>query len=98
MIIAVFRNRVNPDTEEEFDRLYQEMSAHIAKVPGYISHKSFYADDGERVVIAEFTDKEALERWDTHPEHKKAKERGKQDIFDTYDVAVADVFERHTKP
>ena len=97
MIIAVFRNRVNAQAQKEFDRLYSEMSTHINKIPGYISHKSFASDDGEQVVIVEFENKEALEAWDIHPEHKKAKERGKQEIFDKYDVAVATIFERHTK-
>lgn len=97
MIIATFRSRVNSQAQEEFDRLYSEMSNHIVKIPGYISHKVFSSDDGEQVVIVEFENKDALEAWDSHPEHKKAKEKGKQEIFDTYDVAIATIFERHSK-
>jgi hypothetical protein len=35
--------------------------------------------------------------WDEHPEHKKYKERGKTDIFESYDVSVGEIFERHIK-
>lgn len=98
MIIAVFRSRTNPEFSAELDRLYGEMSNHIAKLPGYLGHKLFTAEDGEQVVIAEFENEEAFLAWDHHPEHKKAKERGKADIFTEYDVAVAKIFERHTKP
>ncbi len=98
MIIAVFRNRINEKVREEFDRLYTEMSDHIAKLPGYISHKTFSSNDGEQVVIVEFENEEGFLAWDKHPEHKKAKERGKEDVFTEYDVAVATIFERHTKP
>lgn len=97
-IIAAFRFTPAQKTVEELDRLYGEMSNIVAAMPGYLSHKMFSGDDGERVVVAEWTDKDAFLAWDRHPEHKKAKELGKAYLFDAYDVAVADIFEHHTKP
>lgn len=98
MIIAVFRSRTNPKTQEEFDDLYSQMTEHIGKIKGYVNHKMFAAKDGENCVIAEFADEKAFLEWDVHPEHKKAKERGKAEVFLEYDVAVATIFERHSKP
>lgn len=74
------------------------MSGHIAKIKGYNGHKIYKADDGEAVVVVEFEDDVSFEEWDKHPEHKKAKLRGKLEVFDEYDVMVGRVFERHTKP
>ena len=96
-IIAVFRFTPSQDTLEELDRLYGEMSDIVVAMPGYLSHKMFVANDQERVVVAEWADRDAFLAWDTHPEHKKAKELGKAYLFDAYDVAVADIFERHRK-
>lgn len=98
MIIAVFRARVNDSAQDEFNSLYAEMGDIVSKMSGYISHKAFGAEDGEAVVIAEFEDMETVEEWDVHPDHKRAKQKGKDYIFDAYDVAVARIVERHTKP
>ena len=98
MYVAVFRSRVNKAHEHEFNGLYAEMGEIVSKLDGYIGHKLFAAPDGEAVVIAEFRDFDAVERWDTHPDHERVKELGKKYIFDEYDVSVAKIVERHTKP
>lgn len=98
MHVAVFRARVSADHKDEFERLYAEMGEIISNIDGYVSHKIFAASDGEGVVIAEFRDFDAVESWDNHPDHKRVKELGKKYIFDTYDVAVCEVVERHVKP
>ena len=97
MHIEVFRFRVNPEFQGEFEELYASMVRHINGLKGYLSHKVFKADDGEGVLVGFFEDFDAVEAWDRHPEHKRAKERGKADIFTEYDVMVAAVVERHTK-
>lgn len=97
-IIGVFRSRVASGFEEEFGRLYSEMSGHIAKIPGYLGHKVFTAEDGEGLVFVEFDGEVSFEAWDEHPDHKRAKERGKLEVFSEYDAIAATVFERHKKP
>lgn len=96
-IIAAFRMYVAEETRAEFERLYGEMSDIVSAMQGYVGHKVFVADDGERVVIAEWSDREAFVAWDHHPDHLRAKELGKSRLFNAYDVAVADIFERHAK-
>lgn len=97
-IIGVFTSRVAPGFEAEFETLYKEMSGHIAKIPGYRGHKVFKADDGEGLVLVEFDGEASFESWDEHPDHKRAKERGKLEVFSEYDAMAATVFERHKKP
>ena len=41
-------------------------------IPGYISHKGFWAEDGERVTIVEFEHEEGQRAWRMHPEHLEA--------------------------
>ena len=95
--VEVFRHRIAPDFRGEFDALYERMLTVVKGLKGYISHKVFVAEDGERVLVGYFESFDAIEEWDVHPEHKYAKERGKTDIFTEYDVIVAEVVERHTK-
>lgn len=98
MIIAFFRSRVAKEHGGEFERRYAEMSALVEAIPGYGSHERFSSPNGEDVLIVEFLTREAFDAWDKHPEHKKAKMLGKDYIFESYDVKVGEVFERHTKP
>jgi len=98
MVIAIFRSRVAKQHVEEFERRYSEMSALVAAIPGYGTHERFTSANGEDVLVVEFLTREAFEAWDKHPEHKKAKMLGKEYIFESYDVKVGEVFERHTKP
>ncbi len=96
--IAVFRSYVADEHREEHDRLYNQMHALVQQCPGYISHKLFAADDGETVVIAEFTDVDAVETWGEQADHKIAQAAGKERVYRSYDVAVCEVVERHVKP
>ena len=98
MHVEVFRHRVDPDFQGEFDDLYARMVTVVRGLKGYISHKVFTAEDGERVLLGYFESFDAIEEWDVHPERKYAKERGKADVFTEYDVIVAEVVERHSKP
>ncbi len=50
MIVTVFRSRLMPDVREEYVALVDRMVELAATMPGYISHKGFFAEDGERVT------------------------------------------------
>jgi heme-degrading monooxygenase HmoA len=65
----------NPGTQDEYGPVARRMSELARDIPGYIFHKGFVADDGERVTIVEFETEEA--QRDVHPEHAAAKRRGK---------------------
>ncbi|MCB0388795.1 MAG: antibiotic biosynthesis monooxygenase [Winogradskyella sp.] len=97
MIVAAFKFKVNPEFQEEFDTLYGHANKHVAKIEGYEGHEVFSGQDGHHMVVVHFTDRASFDAWDKHPEHKKYKERGKTEIFESYDVAVGDVFERSIK-
>jgi heme-degrading monooxygenase HmoA len=67
------------------------MSVLAKAIRGYLSHKGFVADDGERVTIVEFESEQALRAWRVHPEHAKAKQRGIASFFESYSVKICSV-------
>src|SRR5215468_5294751 len=69
MLITVFRSRLKPGLRDEYAAAVDRMSELARTMPGYISHKSFYAEDGERCTIVEFEHEEGLRTWRTNPEH-----------------------------
>ena len=91
MIVTVFRTRMNPGAQEEYGPMAKRMSELAREVPGYISHKGFVADDGERVTIVEFESEEALQRWRVDPGHRAAKKRGIDSFFSEYKFQICSV-------
>jgi heme-degrading monooxygenase HmoA len=91
MIITVFRSHVNPESLKEYATWAARMSELARKMPGYISHKGFAADDSERVTIVEFESEEALRAWSVHPEHVEAKKKGRASFYAEYRVQVREV-------
>ena len=60
MIVTVFRSRLMPGFQDEYVALVEAAGKRSRRtMPGYISHKGFFADDGERVTIVEFEHEEA---------------------------------------
>ncbi|ANW01942.1 antibiotic biosynthesis monooxygenase family protein [Bradyrhizobium icense] len=91
MIVTVFRSRLNPGAQEEYGPMAKHMSELVQSIAGYISHKGFVAEDGERVTIVEFESEEALREWRIHPDHAKAKRRGIESFFSDYKFQICNV-------
>ena len=75
MIVTVFRSRLMPNVREEYIALVDRMIELAKTMPGYISHKGFFADDGERVTIVEFEHEEGMRAWRMNPEHRAAQKK-----------------------
>jgi heme-degrading monooxygenase HmoA len=88
MIVTVFRSRLKPGVREEYVALVDRIAAIARTMPGYISHKGFFADDGERVTIVEFAHAEGLLQWRRNPEHIAAQKLAREKYYTSYHVQV----------
>ncbi|MCA3598766.1 MAG: antibiotic biosynthesis monooxygenase [Methylobacterium sp.] len=91
MIITVFRSRLAPGVQDEYYPMVMEMSELARSIPGYVSHKGFVAEDGERVTIVEFESEEALHEWKVHPRHLEAKKLGFTKFYSTFKYQICTV-------
>jgi heme-degrading monooxygenase HmoA len=91
MLVTVFRSRLKPENVEEYYQWAARMSEMARTMPGYISHKSFTADDGERVTLVEFADEKGQEFWRTRPEHMEAQKLGRKEFYAEYKLQVCEV-------
>lgn len=96
MIITVFRSRLKPGVRDEYVALVDQMEKLARTMPGYISHKGFFADDGERVTIVEFEHEEGMHAWRTNPEHRAAQRLTREKYYLEYSVQVC-MLERESK-
>jgi heme-degrading monooxygenase HmoA len=91
MIVTVFRSRLMPDLREEYVALVDRMVERAATMPGYISHKGFFAEDGERVTVVEFEHEEGMRTWRMHPEHRAAQKKGREIYYSEYSIQICNV-------
>ena len=57
-------------------------------MPGYVEHKTFTAEDGERVTVVTFADRPSHEAWARDPEHREAQRAGVRDYYEEYSISV----------
>jgi len=91
MIITVFRSRLREEARDEYMALAPQISQLAKGMPGYLNHKVFVAEDGERVTIVEFKDQESQKAWATQVDHVAAKKRGRQSFYAEYGIQVCEV-------
>jgi heme-degrading monooxygenase HmoA len=89
-IVTVFRNRLRPDAHA-----YSEHAARMSELaetmPGYVEHKAFTAEDGERVTLVTFADRASHDAWGRHPLHREAQQAGVRDYYEEYSISVGEV-------
>jgi heme-degrading monooxygenase HmoA len=66
---------------EEHNKLGERMYGIVSQLPGFLSVKSFKADDGEQLTVFRFSSEQALEAWRTHPEHVQTMKRGHAEFY-----------------
>jgi heme-degrading monooxygenase HmoA len=88
MVITIFRSRLKPEAAKEYYETAARMAAIAKQMPGYISHKGFTNEDGERVTIVEFESEEAQRAWATQADHVAVKKKGRADFYQEYKVQV----------
>jgi heme-degrading monooxygenase HmoA len=92
MMVVVFRARRTPEGDgDEYKRQLARMSDLAREMPGYISHKPYIAEDGERLTLFEWESAETLRAWATHPEHVPVQELGRQKFYTEYHLQVCEI-------
>lgn len=90
-VITIFRSRLRDDGAAAYSEHAVRMSELARSMPGYVEHKIFIAEDGERVTVVTFADQATHDAWRTHPEHRDAQKAGRAGYYREYSVAVATV-------
>lgn len=91
MVVTVFRSRLKPGNQQEYYEWAARIAALAKTMPGYLSHKVFTAEDGERVTIVEFENDEGQRAWSTNLQHVEAKRKGRADFYVEYKLQVCTV-------
>ena len=90
-IVTVFRSRLTPEANPAYGAHAERMSALASAMPGYVEHKGFTAEDGERVTIVTFADRESQDAWRLQADHVDAQRAGIASYYEMYSLQVATV-------
>jgi heme-degrading monooxygenase HmoA len=98
MVVTIFRSRLRAEHREEYERWAQRIHALAVTMPGFISIKTFTAEDGERVSLVEFESEESVRAWREHPEHREAQEMGRKLFYSEYRIQVCQPIRDYSFP
>jgi len=91
MFLVVFRNRKRADMD---DAAYAADAARMEELacaqPGFLSFKSYSADDGEVIALSEWEDEAAAFAWRKVAEHKVVQARGRERYYASYTLFACD--------
>jgi heme-degrading monooxygenase HmoA len=88
--VTIFRTRVRPEHREAYGHMAKKMHDLAVKAPGFISIKTFGSDDGERVSIVEFANREATAAWRDDALHLEAQRLGREQFYSEYRIQVCE--------
>jgi heme-degrading monooxygenase HmoA len=94
-VLTVFRSRLRDEAAAAYAVHAQRMSELARGLPGYVEHKVFVAEDGERVTVVRFADAASHAAWARHPEHVEAQRAGRASYYVEYSIAVAPLERAH---
>ena len=102
-VVTVFRSRLKPEAVDEYGADAVRIAELARTMPGYVEHKAFTAEDGERVTVVTCADAESHRAWRDHPEHRAAQRRGIERYYSSYSIQVgstsyASALEGHSAP
>lgn len=63
--------------------------------PGFVSHKTFVAEDGERLTVVAFQDAASRRGWKVDPVHREAQAKGRTDYYEHYRIVLCDEVREH---
>lgn len=98
MVITIFRSRLRPEHQEEYAQWATRIHDIAVTMPGFISIKTYSAEDGERVSIVEFESEETMRVWREQADHRQAQELGRKLFYSEYHIQVCQVIRDYSFP
>ncbi|KHK92724.1 polysaccharide biosynthesis protein [Novosphingobium malaysiense] len=91
MYLTVFRNRKRADLDgAAYEADAVRMADLARKQPGFLSFKTFVAEDGETVSISEWDTEASAHEWARNFAHVTVQKRGKNEYYESYTVYSCD--------
>lgn len=88
---VIFSSRRNDRDEEGYGATAQRMIELVQQQPGFLGVESTRGADGFGITVAYFDSEASILAWRQDAEHAAARERGRSDWYDHFELRVAKV-------
>ncbi len=94
MVIVVFQFSTNPKMSDEYFKEVELLKKEIENEEGFISAERYAskAVKDSYVSISTWKDKKSVENWHKNKRHQLSQNKGKEKIFKSFRIRVAEVF------
>ena len=98
MLAVIFEVSPTKDGKSEYLQLAFELRKLFEKIDGFISIERFQslAEEGKLLSLSFWRDERAIEEWRNVLEHRAAQKSGKNLLFHSYRIRVANVVRDYT--
>jgi heme-degrading monooxygenase HmoA len=93
MIMVVFEFTVKPGQEQAYFAFADGLQPIVGKIDGFLGVERYQSpfDRNKFVSISTWRDEAAVKAWRAQPKHKKAQDRGKKEIFESFKLRVTNI-------
>ena len=93
MIAVLFEAFSKEGRQEEYFDLAAQLKPELSKIDGFISIERFQSinDSGKILSLSFWRDEESIAQWRNIELHRYAQKRGRESIFDNYQLRIAHV-------
>ena len=93
MIMVIFEFKVRPGKQEAYFAFAEAMQTEVEKIDGFLGVERFQScvDSNKFVSVSRWRDEAAVAAWRAQPDHRTAQERGKNEIFESFELRVVNL-------
>ena len=93
MIAVIFEVYPSAEGKEEYLNIAAQLRGLLEGRDGFISIERFQSlvDEGKILSLSFWRDEAAVQQWRNQLEHRTAQQKGKDSLFDSYRIRVAEV-------
>jgi heme-degrading monooxygenase HmoA len=93
VFIVLFRSRFSDKVDEEYDITEEKLTERVREIAGsdFAQVKSYQSEDGERLAVVWWRDRDTLDKWRADPQHREAQRLGREKWYSCYELSVAEV-------
>ncbi|MGN6512772.1 MAG: antibiotic biosynthesis monooxygenase family protein [Lysobacteraceae bacterium] len=88
---VIFSSRRRGDERDGYAETSARMAELAASQPGFLGMESTRGEDGFGITVAYFDSEAAILAWRRNAEHTAARERGRGEWYDHFEIRVAKV-------
>lgn len=88
---VIFSSRRNANDDAGYGAMAARMVELAQQQPGFLGVESTRGDDGFGITVAYWDSEDAIRAWRQHAEHTAAREQGRRDWYDHFELRVAKV-------